>query len=152
MSAFNFFVRTPKFSIFTIFVMLPDELFVTFEIICSTLTRFWCGQEELRDPALLILLTGVYFRFLSCEQNLPRWMQISLMETDFSFKFIQLQHSYTHMNMYFMNNRVQNGPVHSSKWMRDWYKWNINTLQALLRNFLLTDMSQVMLNSVLKIE
>jgi hypothetical protein len=38
------------------FVMFTDELFIGFETICSTLTGFWYGQDELGYPALLILL------------------------------------------------------------------------------------------------
>jgi hypothetical protein len=63
MSAFNISYVTQTFSTI-VFVILPDELFVAFEIICSILTRVIYGQEGLRDPALLILLTGVYIRFL----------------------------------------------------------------------------------------
>jgi hypothetical protein len=38
------------------FVMFTDELFLGFETICSTVTGFWYGQDELGYPALLILL------------------------------------------------------------------------------------------------
>jgi hypothetical protein len=55
MSGFNFFDIIPKFSTPTMFVIFTAELFVGFEIICSTLRRFCYGQEELEYPALLIL-------------------------------------------------------------------------------------------------
>jgi hypothetical protein len=50
MSALNLFKVTPKFSTCTMFVMF------TFEIIYSTLTGLWYGQEKFGYPAPLILL------------------------------------------------------------------------------------------------
>jgi hypothetical protein len=56
MSALNELNVTPQCSTCAVFVIFTDELFLSCETICSTLTGLWDGEEELGYHALLILL------------------------------------------------------------------------------------------------
>jgi hypothetical protein len=61
--------------------------------------------------------------------------------------FIQVYPTSAFLNTYdytsCMNDIVHNGPGLFNLGILDWCKWNIHNLQALLRNFIQMDMSEV---------
>jgi hypothetical protein len=70
MPALTFLDIIPKFSTFIMFVMFTDELFLAFEVICSTFTRLCYVQEAVEYPALLILLECCTINILAADKSL----------------------------------------------------------------------------------
>jgi hypothetical protein len=57
------------------FVMFTVELFIGFELLCSTLAGLWYGQEEFVYPAQLILLECCAINICAADIS---WKVISL--------------------------------------------------------------------------